>query len=113
VSLVDLRMSPTDPLGLDDHGAALYTVGQVADLLGVQVAFLRRLDAEEIVQPARSAGGQRRYSRNEIVEIERVTSLAGEGLTLPGIRRVLALEAELAATRAELERERAKARSQR
>jgi MerR family transcriptional regulator, heat shock protein HspR len=91
------------PFRLDDHAAALYTVGQVADLLGVQPAFLRRLDAEAIVQPARSAGGQRRYSRNEIAEIERVTSLAGEGLTLPGIRRVLALEAELAATRAELE----------
>jgi len=96
------------PLPIDDHQAALYTVGQVADMLGVQQAFLRRLDAERVVQPARSAGGQRRYSRAEIGRVERVTQLTGEGFTLAGIRRVLELEAELDLVRRELAVERAK-----
>jgi MerR family transcriptional regulator/heat shock protein HspR len=81
------------PLPFDDERAPLYTVGQVADMLGVRPALLRRLDAEEVVQPARSAGGQRRYTRQEILRVEEVVGLAGEGLTLAGIRRLLALEA--------------------
>jgi MerR family transcriptional regulator/heat shock protein HspR len=95
-------------LPIDDHDAALYTVGQVADMLGVQQAFLRRLDAERVVQPARSAGGQRRYSRADIGQVERVTELTAEGLTLSGIRRIVALEIELADLRRELAQERAK-----
>jgi MerR family transcriptional regulator, heat shock protein HspR len=43
------------PLPLDDGHAARYTVGQVAGMLDVQPAFLRRLDVERVVQPARSA----------------------------------------------------------
>ena len=53
------------PTPLDDENAPLYTVGQVAGILGVQPAFLRRLDVEEVVQPARSEGRQRRYSRQD------------------------------------------------
>jgi DNA-binding transcriptional MerR regulator len=83
-------------LPIDDPLAALYTVGQVAEMLGVQAAFLRRLDTEELVQPARSEGGQRRYSRTEIGKVGRVAQLASEGLTLAGIKRLLALEAEVA-----------------
>jgi DNA-binding transcriptional MerR regulator len=83
-------------LPIDDPLAALYTVGQVAEMLGVQAAFLRRLDAEELVQPARSDGGQRRYSRVEIGQVDRVVQLASEGLTLAGIKRLLVLEAEVA-----------------
>jgi MerR family transcriptional regulator, heat shock protein HspR len=98
-------------LPIDDHEAALYTVGQVASMLGVQPAFLRRLDAERVVQPMRSAGGQRRYSRVEIVQVQRATTLTGEGLTLAGIRRLLALEAEVAALQQELAAERAKSAS--
>lgn len=61
-------------------------------MLGIQPAYLRRLDNEEVVQPARSEGGQRRYSQLQIQEVERVVGLASEGLTLAGIRRLLALE---------------------
>jgi MerR family transcriptional regulator/heat shock protein HspR len=75
-------------------------------MLGVQPAYLRRLDSEALVQPARSTGGQRRYSRADIGQIQRVTTLGSEGLTLAGIRRVLELEAELDALRAELTAER-------
>lgn len=95
-------------LPIDDRDAAIYTVGQVAEMLGVQPAFLRRLDTERVVQPARSSGGQRRYSRAEIDRVERVSELAADGLTLAGIRQIFVLEAELAAVREELAAERAK-----
>ena len=95
-------------LPIDDHYAALYTVGQVASMLRVQPAFLRRLDTEEVVQPARSAGGQRRYSRVEIGQVERVSALTNEGLTLAGIRKLLVLEAEVAELQRQLAAERAK-----
>ena len=87
-------------LPIDNMDAPLYTVGQVAALLCVQPAFLRRLDSEDLVSPERSDGGQRRYTRTEIDQLYRVSELAGEGLTLAGIRRLLALEAEVAATQA-------------
>jgi MerR family transcriptional regulator/heat shock protein HspR len=91
-------------LPIDNIHAPLYTVGQVAAMLQVQPAFLRRLESEDLVTPERSEGGQRRYSRAEIDRIQRVTELAGEGLTLAGIRRLLVLEAEVESLRAEVRR---------
>jgi MerR family transcriptional regulator/heat shock protein HspR len=93
-------LRPEAPLVLDDEHAPLYTVGQVAEILGVQPAFVRRLDTEEVVQPARSPGGQRRYSRHEIHQVGAVSAMAGEGMTLPGIKRILVLQAEVRALQA-------------
>lgn len=95
-------------LPIDDERAPLYTVGQVAEMLGVQPAFLRRLDTEDVVSPARSDGGQRRYSRVEIACVQKVSEMAGEGMTLPGIRRILVLEAEVADLKRQLAAEQAK-----
>lgn len=82
-------------LPFDDHDAPLYTVGQVADMLGVQPAFVRRLDSERVVEPSRSDGGQRRYSRTEIERVQQVANMADQGLSLAGIRRILVLEAQV------------------
>jgi MerR family transcriptional regulator/heat shock protein HspR len=98
------QVEPAMTHPLDDHNAPLYTVGQVSSILSVQPAFLRRLDAENLVSPERSEGGQRRYSRAEIAQIERVAELAGEGMTLAGIKRLMALEAEVSALRKEIKR---------
>lgn len=100
-------------LPIDDEHAPLYTVGQVADMLGVQPAFLRRLDVEEVVQPARSDGGQRRYSRHEITQVQKVSELADEGMTLVGIRRILVLEAEVAELKRQLATEQVKSAARR
>jgi MerR family transcriptional regulator, heat shock protein HspR len=82
-------------LPFDDEHAALYSVGQVADMLGVQPAFVRRLDSEQVITPSRSAGGQRRYSRAEIERVQRVAKMADEGNSLVSIRRILVLEAQV------------------
>ncbi len=68
-----------------------YTTGQVAALLDVPAAQLRRLDTLEIVQPDRSQGNQRRYSADEIERLREVIRLGEEGVTLPGVRMILEL----------------------
>jgi MerR family transcriptional regulator/heat shock protein HspR len=79
-------------LSFDDECAPFYTVGQVAAMLNVKPAFLRRLDAEGLIQPARSDGRQRRYTQLEIRDVERIIGLTGEGMTLAGVRRIILLE---------------------
>src|SRR5262249_60414439 len=84
-------------LPFDDENLPLFTVGQVAQMLEVQQAFLRRLDEFGVVRPSRSSGGQRRYSRTEVTIVRYVAQLADEGLTLAAIRRVLELEQQVKA----------------
>ena len=81
----------------DDENIPLYTVGQVADMLSLKQAFLRRIDELQVVSPQRSAGRQRRYTRVEIRVIQQVATMADEGMTLPAIRRIIELEQLLAA----------------
>jgi MerR family transcriptional regulator, heat shock protein HspR len=79
----------------DDENAPLYTVGQVAQMLAVKQAFLRRVDELQVVSPQRSAGGQRRYTRVEIRVIRQVATMADEGITMSAIRRIIELEQRL------------------
>ena len=80
----------------DDENVPLYTVGQVADMLSLKQAFLRRIDELQVVSPQRSAGRQRRYTRLEIRVIQQVVTMADEGMTMPAIRRIMELEEQLA-----------------
>ena len=84
------------PSPLEDEHAPLYTDGQVAEMLAVKQAFLRRVDEKQVVSPQRSAGGQRRYTRYQIRVIQQVVSMADEGITLQAIRRIIDLEQQLA-----------------
>jgi MerR family transcriptional regulator/heat shock protein HspR len=80
----------------DDEHVPLYTVGQVAEMLSLKQAFLRRIDDLRVVSPQRSAGRQRRYTRVEIRIIQQVASMADEGMTMAAIRRIIELEHRLA-----------------
>jgi len=80
----------------DDENVPLFTVGQVAEMLSLKQAFLRRCDQLRVVSPQRSTGGQRRYTRVEIRIIQQVATMADEGMTMPAIRRIIELEQQLA-----------------
>jgi DNA-binding transcriptional MerR regulator len=80
----------------EDENVPLYTVGQVAEMLSLKQAFLRRIDELQVVTPQRSAGRQRRYTRVEIRVIQQVATMADEGMTIPAIRRIIELEQQLA-----------------
>ena len=71
-------------------------------MLDMQPAFIRRLDTEGVVCPARSDGGQRRYSRVELGHIVALAALMSEGMTLAGAQRVIELENEVADLRRQL-----------
>lgn len=82
---------------LDDHDYPAYTIGLAADVLGVQPAFLRSLDAAGLLTPGRSAGGQRRYSRADLTLAIRVRELLDENMPLAAATRIVSLEQRLAA----------------
>jgi MerR family transcriptional regulator, heat shock protein HspR len=85
-----------------DRTRALYVISVAAELAGVHPQTLRIYERKGLVDPARTAGGSRRYSDADIAVLRRIQQLTNEGLNLAGVERVLALEAELAVTRAEL-----------
>lgn len=81
---------------------AVYVISVAAELAGMHPQTLRIYERRGLVQPARTQGGNRRYSDVDINRLRRIQELAGEGMNLEGIRRVMALEAEVDALRDEV-----------
>jgi len=92
------RRSPT---------TAVYVISVAAELAGMHPQTLRIYERRGLVRPARTEGGNRRYSDADIEVLNRISELTAEGMNVEGIRRVMELEAENARLRAELERARA------
>jgi DNA-binding transcriptional MerR regulator len=84
---------------LDDGDYPSVTMGRAAELLGVQPAFLRRLDAAGLISPERSAGGHRLYSRRQLEMATRMRTLLDEGLSLEAAARIVVLQDDLGAAR--------------
>jgi MerR family transcriptional regulator/heat shock protein HspR len=89
---------------------AVYVISVAAELAGMHPQTLRQYERRGLVNPARTQGGNRRYSDADIDVLRRVAELASEGMNLEGIRRVMALEAENARLRDELATAQAQAR---
>ena len=85
---------------------AVYVISVAAELAGVHPQTLRIYERKGLVDPARTQGGSRRYSDEDIVLLLRIQDLTNEGLNLAGVQRVLALEAENLRLRSELARTR-------
>jgi excisionase family DNA binding protein len=89
---------------LDDPDYPALTMSQAAELLGVQAAFLRSLDAAGVLEPHRSAGGHRRYSRTQLGLAARLRELLDDGHSLASAGVILTLQDELADARADAHR---------
>ena len=89
---------------LDDPDYPALTMSQAAELLGVQAAFLRSLDTSGVLQPHRSPGGHRRYSRQQLARAARVRGLLDDGHSLASAETILGLQDELASARADVDR---------
>jgi MerR family transcriptional regulator, heat shock protein HspR len=74
---------------------AVYVISVAAELAGMHPQTLRIYERRGLVQPARTQGGNRRYSDVDIARLHRIGELAAEGMNLEGIRRVMALELEV------------------
>ena len=89
---------------------AVYVISVAAELAGVHPQTLRIYERKGLLDPARTMGGNRRYSDEDIALLRRIQDLTAAGLNLEGVRRVLALERELERMQRELERVRSEAR---
>ena len=83
---------------------AVYVISVAAELAGMHPQTLRIYERRGLVQPARTQGGNRRYSDADIETLRRISELAESGMNLEGIRRVMELEAENEQLRVELAR---------
>ena len=71
---------------------AVYVISVAAELAGMHPQTLRIYERRGLVQPARTQGGNRRYSDVDIECLRRIGELAATGMNLEGIRRVMELE---------------------
>jgi MerR family transcriptional regulator, heat shock protein HspR len=88
---------------------AVYVISVAAELAGMHPQTLRIYERRGLVTPARTQGGNRRYSDADIETLRRIATLASSGMNLEGIRKVMELEAENERLRAELAAARAEA----
>jgi DNA-binding transcriptional MerR regulator len=93
-------VSGTDRLDNEDYPSV--TMGRAAELLGVQPAFLRRLDAAGVLSPTRTEGNHRLYSRRQLDVANRMRTLVDEGLSLDAAARIVDLQDDLGAARARI-----------
>jgi MerR family transcriptional regulator/heat shock protein HspR len=88
----------------ESNQRALYIISVAAELAGVHPQTLRIYERKGLIEPQRTEGRSRRYSERDIELLQRIQELTNEGVSLAGVKRVLALEAELDAAAEEIER---------
>jgi MerR family transcriptional regulator, heat shock protein HspR len=81
----------------DDRG--VYGISVTAGLVGTGVQNLRLYERRGLLEPSRTDGGTRLYSRNDVVRLGRITELLEAGLNLAGVAMVLDLQDDLAEVR--------------
>jgi MerR family transcriptional regulator, heat shock protein HspR len=84
-----------------DSDRGVYGITVAADLVGTGVQNLRLYEARGLIEPARTDGGTRRYSANDVDRLRRISELLAAGLNLAGIAMVIVLETENAQLRAD------------
>jgi MerR family transcriptional regulator, heat shock protein HspR len=109
-----MQPEPPSASHLPDPARAVYGISVAAELAGIGVQTLRLYERHGLLTPARSDGGTRRYSSDDIARLQRIAALSAAGVNVAGIGRILELEdanadlhtdnARLRVTNAELNR---------
>lgn len=89
-------MSPDRPYPSPrrDPARGVYGISVAAELTGCAPETLRLYERKDLLAPARTDGGTRRYSDDDISRIRRIIELASLGVNLAGIKHILDLESE-------------------
>src|SRR3954471_19483778 len=95
-----MRCQPRKGTVADTRG--MFAISVAAERAEMQIQNLRVYERRGLLEPARTTGGTRLYSEADIEVLRRIATLLGEGLNLAGIRRVLALEGEVARLKAQV-----------
>lgn len=75
-----------------DASTGVYGISVAADLAGMDPQSLRLYEKRGLLEPARTAGGTRLYSAEDVERLHRIADLLDDGVNLAGISRVFALE---------------------
>lgn len=90
-------MPPTDPT------RGVYGISVAADMVGLGAQSLRAYEKRGLLEPARTGGGTRLYSEDDVSRLVRIAELLAQGLNLAGVEKVLELETDNARLRARLD----------
>jgi MerR family transcriptional regulator/heat shock protein HspR len=85
----------------EDRG--MYVISVAARRAGMHPQTLRIYERRGLLQPARTQGGNRRYSEGDIARLRRIAELTAEGVSVEGIRRIMRLENEVQRLRDEVD----------
>jgi len=79
---------------------AVYVISVAAELAGVHPQTLRIYERKGLVRPERTSGNTRRYSKRDIDLLRQIQEMTQEfGINLAGVKRIIEMQAELAALR--------------
>ncbi len=94
-----------------EPGRGIFAISVAAELSDLHPQTLRVYEREGLIQPSRSDGGTRLYSAEDVERLRAIALLTRSGLNIAGVKVVLALQAENASLRVEIERLREEAGS--
>lgn len=87
---------PDQQLDTDDE-RPVFVISVAAELAGMHAQTLRQYDRLGLVTPSRARGGGRRYSNRDVGLLREIQRLSQEdGVSLPGIARILTLRERVA-----------------
>jgi DNA-binding transcriptional MerR regulator len=92
----------------------VYGISVASELSGIDPQTLRLYERRGLLTPARTDGGTRRYSDNDLDRLQRITNLIAQGVNIAGILQILNLEhrnTELESDNGQLKSENARLRS--
>ncbi|ORV55964.1 MerR family transcriptional regulator [Mycobacterium florentinum] len=91
----------------------MYGISVTSELTGIDPQTLRLYERRGLLTPARTEGGTRRYSQDDLDRLARIGELVAEGVNIAGIAQILHLEhrnSELEADNSDLKSENARLR---
>ena len=100
-----------DPLPRSARG--VYGISVAAELTGIDPQTLRLYERRGLLTPARTDGGTRRYSDDDLECLQRINELVAQGINIAGIAQILHLEhrtSELESDNSDLKSENARLR---
>jgi len=84
----------------DRRITAVYVISVFAEIAGVHPQTLRNYERTGLLNPQRTEGGSRRFSDADLADIRRIQELTNAGINLEGVKRIMVLEAQVAAMEA-------------
>jgi len=103
---------PEDPLARSARG--VYGISVASELSGIDPQTLRLYERRGLLTPARTDGGTRRYSDDDLDLLQQINELVAQGINIAGIAQILHLQhrnTQLESDNSDLKSENARLRS--